>query len=85
MKFPQARGQIGAAATSLHHSHRDRGSEPRRQCTPQLTATLDPEPTQQGQGLNLRPHGCQSDSLTAEPQWELHERDKFFRALKSGE
>ena len=26
--------------------------------TPQLTAMLDPQPTKQGQGLNLHPQGC---------------------------
>ena len=25
---------------------------------PQLTAMLDPLPTERGQGLNLNPHGC---------------------------
>ena len=37
----QARGQIGAVATSLLQSHSNAGSEPRLQPTPQLTATLD--------------------------------------------
>ena len=31
----QARGQIGAAAASLHHSHSNTGSEPHLQPTPQ--------------------------------------------------
>ena len=34
-------------------------------------ATLDPQPTEQGQGLNPCPHGCRSGSLTAEPRQEL--------------
>ena len=38
----QARGWIGAAATSLHHSHSNAGSEPRLQPATQLTTTLDP-------------------------------------------
>ena len=38
----QARGRIGAAATSLRQSHSNAGSEPRLQPTPQLTATPDP-------------------------------------------
>ena len=38
----QARGLIGAAATSLHQSHSNAGSEPRLQPTAQLTATPDP-------------------------------------------
>ena len=37
----QARGLIGAVATSLHQGHSHTGSEPRLQPTPQLTATLD--------------------------------------------
>ena len=38
----QARGLIGAVATSLHQSHSNAGSEPRLQPTPQLTAMPDP-------------------------------------------
>ena len=37
----QARGRIGAVATSLHQSHSNAGSEPHLQPTPQLTATPD--------------------------------------------
>ena len=37
----QARGRIGAVATSLRQSHSNAGSEPRLRPTPQLTATLD--------------------------------------------
>ena len=36
----QARGQVGAIAAGL--LHRNMGSEPRLQPTPQLTATPDP-------------------------------------------
>ena len=38
----QARGQIGAAAASLCHSHSHAGSKPRLRPTPQLTAMPDP-------------------------------------------
>ena len=38
----QARGQIGAIAASLCHSHSNVGSESRLRPTPQLMATLDP-------------------------------------------
>ena len=38
----QARGQIGALASGLHHSHSSVKSEPRLQPTPQLPATPDP-------------------------------------------
>ena len=31
--------------------------EPRLQPTPQLMAVLDPQPTEQGQGLNPKPYG----------------------------
>ena len=38
----QARGQIGAVAAGLHHSHSHARSELHLQPTPQLTATPDP-------------------------------------------
>ena len=38
----QARGRIGAAAASVHHSHSNDRSEPCLQPTPQLTAMPDP-------------------------------------------
>ena len=38
----QARGRIGAVTTGLHQSHSNKGSEPRLQPTPQLTAMTDP-------------------------------------------
>ena len=53
----QARGRIGAVASSLRQSHSNLGSEPRLQPTPQLTATPDPYPVEQGQGPNPQPHG----------------------------
>ena len=53
----QARGRIRAAATNLRQSHSNVGSEPRPQPTPQLTATPNRQPTEQGQGLNPQPHG----------------------------
>ena len=37
----QAKGQIGAVATGLRHSHSNSGSGPCLQPTPQLTATPD--------------------------------------------
>ena len=53
----QAKGLIRATAAGLHHSHSNSTSEPHLKPTPQLMATLDPQPTEQGQGLNLHPHG----------------------------
>ena len=53
----QARGLIEAVAAGLRQSHSNARSEPSLQPTPQLTATLDPYPTERGQGLNLQPHG----------------------------
>ena len=49
----QARGGIRAVAASLCHSHNNARSEPSLQPTPQLTAMPDPQPPEQGQGLNL--------------------------------
>ena len=40
----QARGQIGATAADLRHSHSNARSEPRLQCTPQLVAMPDLNP-----------------------------------------
>ena len=54
----QARGRIGAAAAGLRQSHSNAGSESCLRPTPQLTATLNPQPTERDQGSNLRPHGC---------------------------
>ena len=51
----QARGQIRAVAASLHHSHSNMGSELHLRPIPQLTATPDPQTTEQGQGSH--PHG----------------------------
>ena len=67
----QARGLIRAVAPGLHHSHSNVGSEMHLRPTPQLTATPDRRPTEQGQGSNPRPHGSYSDSLTTEPRREL--------------
>ena len=38
----QSRGQIGAVAAGLRHSHSNLGSKPCLQPTPQLTAMADP-------------------------------------------
>ena len=53
----QAWGRNGAVAASLHHRHSNAESEPHLQPSPQLTATLDLQPTEWNQGSNLRPHG----------------------------
>ena len=67
----QVRGPNGAAAAGLCQSHSNARSELHLQSTPQLVATPDPLPTEQGQGSNLQPHGSCSDSLTTEPRREL--------------
>ena len=54
----QTRGRIRATVAGLHHSHSKARSQLSLQPTPRLTAMLDPSPTEQGQGSNLRPHGC---------------------------
>ena len=53
----QARGQIGAVASGLGQRHSNMGSEPRLRPTPQLMATPDPQPTEQGQGSNPKLSG----------------------------
>ena len=53
----QARGPIGAVAVGLRHSHSNAGSQPNLQPTLQLTAMLDPRPSEGGQGSNPNPHG----------------------------
>ena len=67
----QARGLIGALAAGLHQSRSNTRSEPSLRPIPQLTTMPDPQLTEQGQGLNLKPLGSQSDSLTTEPWREL--------------
>ena len=62
----QASGPFRAVAAGLCHSHSNNESKPSLQPIPQLMATPDPQPTEQGQGSNPRPYECQSDSLTAE-------------------
>ena len=53
----KARGLIGVLAASICQGHSNVGSEPRLQPTPELMATLDPQPSKQGQGSNPQPHG----------------------------
>ena len=53
----QARGRIGTTAASLHRSHSNTGSEPHLRPAPQPMATLDPQPTERGQGSSPHPHG----------------------------
>ena len=75
----QAKGQICAAAAGLHHSHSNSGSEPRLQPTPQLVATLDTQPAEQGQGLNPYPHGYQTPIFSYMHAIEL---ENYFRQCK---
>ena len=59
----QARGWIRTAVAGLYHSHGNAGSELHLQPVPQFMAMQDPQPTEQGQGLNLCPPGYQSDTF----------------------
>ena len=52
-----ARGRIGATAAGRHYSHSYTVSKLHLQPTPQLTATQDHQPTEQGEGSNPYPHG----------------------------
>ena len=75
----QASGQIGATVAGPHHSHSHShsGSEPRSWPTPQLRATLAPQPTKGGQGSDPPPHGSSSDSFLLRTQLEL--QGNFFK------
>ena len=57
----QARGWIRAVAAGLCQSHSNARPELPLWPTQQLMAMPDPQPTEQGQGSNLQPHGSQSD------------------------
>ena len=74
-------GLIGATAAGLRQSHSNAGSEPCLRPTPQLTAMLDLQPTEQGQGSNPRPHGLQLGSLTTEPRREFPEKFRRIERL----
>ena len=56
----QVMGLIRAVATSLRQSHGNMGSKPRLRPTLQLMATQDPQPIEQGPGLNPQLHGVPS-------------------------
>ena len=55
----QARGQIRATAACLQHSNSNAGFGLHLQ----LVLQLDPQRTEQSQGSNTHPHGCQSGSV----------------------
>ena len=65
-----ARGQIGAAAVGVCHSHNNAVS------TPQFAAMPDTQPTERGQGSNLHPH---EQTL----RWVLNPLSHHGNALKS--
>ena len=57
MEVPRLGVELELQTSVLHQNHSNAGSEPCLQPTPQLTATPDRQPTEQGQGLNPQPHG----------------------------
>ena len=59
MEVPRlgVKSELQPPASGLHHSNA--GSEPHLQPTSQLMTTPHPQPTKQGQGLNLHPHEYQ--------------------------
>ena len=52
------------------HARATATRDSRLQPTPQLTAAPDHQPTEQGQGPNLQPHGSQLDLSTTAPRRE---------------
>lgn len=61
--FP-GQGSNPSGNSGPHHSHS--GPEPHRQPMPQLAATLNPQPTEQGQRWNLHPLRDDVRSLTTQ-------------------
>ena len=59
--FNYSRGPIRAVAVYLFPKPSNARFEPHLQPIPQLMETLDPWPTERGQGLNPQPHGSWSD------------------------
>ena len=67
----QVRGQIGAVATSLRHSHSNARSEPHQWPTPQLTAALAHLAHWARPGIKLVSSRILVGFVTAEPQEKL--------------
>ena len=78
-------GWIRASAPGLCYSHSSSGSEPHLWPTPQLTATLDPPPTEWGHGLNpflmdtSRIHFCCATTGTPSSLFLTRPDSKYFR------
>ena len=67
----QTRGQIRAVDAGLHHSHSNTGSKPCLQPTPQLMATLIPDPLSKAREQTLASSWILDRLLSTGPQWEL--------------
>ena len=57
MEVPRLGVVLELHRQALRHSHSNARSELHLLPTPQLITTLDPRPTEQGQGSNPHPHG----------------------------
>ena len=57
MEVPRLGVGIRVTAACLHHSHSNAPSELRLLPKPQLMAMMDPQTTEQSQGLNSHLHG----------------------------
>ena len=68
----QARGPIRAVAAGLHQSHSNARSELCLQPTPQLTATPDPQPTEQRPGIEPSTSWLPVGFISTVPRQELH-------------
>ena len=67
----QARGQIRAATTSLHHSHSNTGSQLSMAPTPQFTANARSLIHRARPGIEPTSSWIPVGFVTAEQQWEL--------------
>ena len=73
----QGRGPIGATADSPCRSHSNARSKPRVWHTPQPKATLDPQPTEQGQGIEPATSRFLVGFISAAPWRELQILQNF--------
>ena len=68
----------GKSAAGHSHSHNNEGSDPRLRPTPQLTATLDPHPTEGGQ-MEPAATWILVWFISSAPQWELSDTVSWLK------
>ena len=74
----QARGQFGAAAVSLHHSHSNKRSKPPSSVTYMAACGNARSVTHWGRGSNSLPHGYWSGPLLLSHHWNSYLLDLYY-------